>query len=115
MKDGRRAELRSASSGANGRFVLESAPTGTFLLRVELPPYAPWEGGVALEDGRHLDKTVRLEMNPVRSEITVTAEPGQAVEVGDSPVQVNITGQSPDRRTDEDHANRSARRRGGRG
>jgi len=94
LRDASQAELRSAVSGADGRFALEAAPNGVFLLRVEMPPYAPWEGRVRVAEGRQLEKVVRLEMNPVRSEITVMAEPGQAVDVADSPVRVNIVGNS---------------------
>lgn len=89
LRDASQAELRSVLSGPDGRFSLESAPPGVFLLRVELPPFAPWEGRVRVADGRQLEKAVRLEMSPVRSEITVMAEPGRAVDLVDSPVQVN--------------------------
>lgn len=94
LRDASQAELRSAESGAEGRFALEAAPSGVLILRVELPPYAPWEGRVRVVEGRQLEKAIRLEMNPVRSEITVMAEPGQAVDLADSPVRVNIVGNS---------------------
>jgi outer membrane receptor protein involved in Fe transport len=94
LRDASQAELRSTLSGPDGRFALESAPPGVFLLRVELPPFAPWEGRVRVVDGRQLEKAVRLDMSPVRAEITVMAEPGRAVDLVDSPVQVNAIASS---------------------
>lgn len=94
LRDASQAELRSTLSGPDGRFALESAPPGVFLLRVELTPFAPWEGRVRVVEGRQLEKAVRLDMSPVRSEITVMAEPGRAVDLVDSPVQVNAIASS---------------------
>ena len=94
LRDASQAELRSTLSGPDGRFALDSAPPGVFLLKVELPPFAPWEGRVRIVEGRQLEKAVRLDMSPVRSEITVMAEPGRAVDLIDSPVQVNAIASS---------------------
>jgi outer membrane receptor protein involved in Fe transport len=82
LRNAQGQEVAVSQTDENGRFRFESAPSGSFELKVRKPGFSDWSGAVAVRDGETADRRIRLSVSPVRSEVSVTAEPGRVAEEG---------------------------------
>ncbi|MBI4891934.1 MAG: TonB-dependent receptor [Acidobacteria bacterium] len=83
------AQVASAVSGADGRFHIDSLTAGAYLVRVERDGFATWQGKA---DPSTSDLTITLSLSPVSSEVTVSAEAGEASLTLEIPQRTSIVG-----------------------
>ena len=84
------AVLRSTRSDTGGRFRFENVGAGSYELRVTRADFDNRRLAVRVTSGEALDVPVRLEINRIAEQITVTAETGQAAERDRVPQPVNV-------------------------
>lgn len=90
LADGSGALAASVTSGRDGRYHLSPVRPGTYALIVTKAEFAPQRLAVRVEPGATLEQEVRLQVNAVKSAITVTAETS-LVEAADQVAQrVNV-------------------------
>lgn len=88
LQAGNGAVHRATSTDTQGAFRLEAAP-GTYALRVEAAGFAAYQQPVTVRDaGLRIDVT--LQVHGGGTEVTVSAERGQVVELARSPQPVNV-------------------------
>ncbi|MBS1858772.1 MAG: TonB-dependent receptor [Acidobacteria bacterium] len=88
-----RSALKSAPSGPDGAFRFEMPRPGTFSLVVTRSGFSPGNHSVLVERGKPADVLVRLTIQPVGSEVTVTAETSRVAEALDVPQRTNVIAQ----------------------
>ncbi|MBI5282740.1 MAG: TonB-dependent receptor [Candidatus Solibacter usitatus] len=80
----------AVTSGPDGRFTIDTLPPGSYLLRAEKAGFATWAQPVHVSSGQPLELLLRLSVSPVRSEMTVSAEPGEVLATEESARRVNV-------------------------
>lgn len=67
----------TATTSADGRYVLDGLPEGAYTLKAELAGFTPFvRTGLSVEAGRARTVDVRLELPGLAREVTVESEPG---------------------------------------
>jgi hemoglobin/transferrin/lactoferrin receptor protein len=84
-----RQVIGSGRSGDDGRFTLSGITAGTYVLRVAAPGFADLNQTVRVEKDV-TDLRLRLQIAPVREEVSVTADPGRVEEAGAVSQAVNV-------------------------
>lgn len=92
LRSGLQTQAAAANSESDGRFVLNLAASGSFVLRVEASGFSPYQTVVQLSPAESVRLDIRLTLSPVSSEVTVSAQAGQAVAVLDSPQRISSIG-----------------------
>lgn len=80
----------SGQSGPDGRFRMADVSPGSYVLTVEKTSFAASRTAVRIETGRGAEVTVRLAIQSLSSEVTVTAETGLVENAFDVAQQVNL-------------------------
>lgn len=80
----------SVVTDASGRFALLDVPAASYMLSAAKPGFAEYRAAVALEAGEDREISIRLQVSPLHTELTVNAETGQVatVDVVAQPVTV---------------------------
>lgn len=82
--------LVTTTTDSRGEFVVTPVPAGTYLLKVESRGFQPFVQVVHLSAGADMTLPVRLSIESVASEITVTPARGAAQETFNTPESTNI-------------------------
>lgn len=82
----------AATSSADGRFSLDDLAAGSYLIRAEKRGFEAVEQAVRLGEASGGPLTLRLGLSPVRSEVTVSAEAGEAMTREETPQRVSLIG-----------------------
>lgn len=85
-------DVAATETDAEGRFSLPNLPAGSYQLRVERSGFAEWQSAVEVAGAGAVERQIRLTVSPVRSEVTVTAEPGSVVELDSVPQRMTVIG-----------------------
>ncbi len=88
------ADIAVERTGSDGGFRIASAPSGSFLLEVSKPGFAPWTGSVALRADRETRLDITLSLRPRQDQITVTAESGEPLEPHRTPQRATLLDRS---------------------
>jgi hemoglobin/transferrin/lactoferrin receptor protein len=80
----------SAESGPDGRFRLAGVHPESYVLTAEKPGFAPSRTALRVEAGRAAEITVKLAIQAMSSEVTVTAETGLVGSAFEVAQQVNL-------------------------
>lgn len=88
LRSGQQAQAAAARSGADGYFLASVAGAGAYVLRVEAPGFAPHQEVVRLTPAETVRVRIRLTLNPVSSEVTISAEAGTAVSLAEAAQRV---------------------------
>ncbi|MBI5085029.1 MAG: TonB-dependent receptor [Acidobacteria bacterium] len=83
-------QTATATSGPDGLFTIDALPAGSYLLRAEKAGFAVWTQPIHVSSGQPLELLLRLSVSPVRSEMTVSAEPGEVLATEESARRVNV-------------------------
>lgn len=84
--------VETLRTNSEGQFTFAPVPPGSYLVVVSAPGFAPQRLALALRPGEAHSLEVTLSPEPVRTEVTVTATPGQAEETQLVPQPVNVIG-----------------------
>ena len=90
LSTARQDSAGSAESGPDGRFRIAGLAPGSYVLLAEKASFAPSRTAVRVDSGRTPEITVRLALQPLSSEVTVTAETGLVESAFEVPQQVNL-------------------------
>lgn len=83
-------QVASAVSGHDGGFSVAGLNEGTYLVQAEKAGFLAWQGKVDLQAEGKSDLTVQLSLNPVRSEVTVSAEAGEVASTEETAQKVSL-------------------------
>jgi len=89
LRSGLQSQAATGRSDAEGRYSLSPAGAGSFILRVEAAGFAPFQTAVRLAQSEAVKLDIKLTLNPVSSEITVSVEAGAAVSTQDSAQRIS--------------------------
>jgi hemoglobin/transferrin/lactoferrin receptor protein len=82
--------LRSTQTDASGQFVFDDIPSGTYEVRVSSEGFGTQSKAARVSSGRNTDLEFSLEVSQLSSEVTVSAETGQALDKERIPQPVNV-------------------------
>ncbi|HEX6730029.1 MAG TPA: carboxypeptidase regulatory-like domain-containing protein, partial [Pyrinomonadaceae bacterium] len=82
--------LRSTQTDASGQFVFDDIPSGTYEVRVFREGFGVQSKAAQVSSGRNADLEFMLEVSQLSSEVTVSAETGQAQDKDRIPQPVNV-------------------------
>jgi outer membrane receptor protein involved in Fe transport len=82
--------MRTTQSDAEGKFVFEGVPSGSYEVRVSGKGFGTQTFAVQIVDGQSVDLMSTLGPSSIDTEVTVTAETGQARDKDRIPQVVNI-------------------------
>jgi outer membrane receptor protein involved in Fe transport len=82
--------VAAMATQADGRYEFAGVPSGAFALETSASGFAPREAALRLAPGEHATVDVQLSLSPVLSEVTVSAEAGQAATVTAVAQRLNI-------------------------
>lgn len=83
------ASVASVMTGSDGSFIFTSVPKGSYVLRVTAPGWS--ERRLAVDTATaSMPIAVRMELAPVRQEVTVTADAGRVEESAAIAQQINV-------------------------
>lgn len=83
--------VRSTRTDAGGRFIFDRVPQGGYELRVTQPGFAPARAIIKLPNPA--EALIRLSVDDLTDEVTVTAESGRANDPAQVAQQVNVIGE----------------------
>ena len=84
------AILRTTVTDARGHFNFDSIPVGAYEIRITQAGFGAQRVAVQVSSGKTVDLEIILEVAPLSSQVTVTAETGQAQDKDRVPQAVNI-------------------------
>ena len=86
--------LRTTQTDSSGQFVFEDVPSGTYEVRVSREGFGVQNKAASVANGRPAELNFTLEVNQLTSEVTVSAETGQAQSKELVPQPVNIVAEA---------------------
>jgi outer membrane receptor protein involved in Fe transport len=90
LMDARQALVAAGETNAEGRFRLEAVAPGTYVLRIARKEFAARRLPVEVREGQAASVGVRLEVEALSEQVTVTAEAGQVADARNTAQPVNI-------------------------
>lgn len=84
------AILRTITTDANGQFTFKNVAIGAYEIRVSAAGFGAHRVAVQVGPERTTNLEIILELDPISSQVTVTAETGQALDKDRVPQAVNI-------------------------
>src|SRR5215213_1645783 len=90
LTDARQALAAAGETDAAGRFRLEAVAPGTYVLRVARKEFAARRVPVEVRTGQTASLAVKLEVESLAEQVTVTAEAGQVADARNTAQPVNI-------------------------
>ena len=90
LRHAQQAMVRTTTTDASGRFSFENVPVGSYQVLVEQAGFDQQTTAARVTSGRPTDLEIFLQVASVSSQVTVTAETGQAEEKDRIPQAVNI-------------------------
>ena len=90
LMDARQALTAAGETNAEGRFRLESVAPGTYLLRVARKDFTGRRVPVEVSAGQTSTLDVKLEVESLAEEVTVTAEAGQVADARNTAQPLNV-------------------------
>ena len=88
------AIMRTTVTDASGHFNFDSIPVGAYEVRITQAGFGTQRVAVQVSSGKTTDLEIILEVAPLSSQVTVTAETGQAQDKDRVPQAVNIISES---------------------
>jgi len=88
------AILRTTLTDASGHFNFDSIPVGAYEVRITQAGFGAQRVAVQVSSGKTVNLEIILEVAPLSSQVTVTAETGQAQDKDRVPQAVNIISES---------------------
>jgi hemoglobin/transferrin/lactoferrin receptor protein len=82
--------LQSGVTDSEGRFLFPAVPAGSYVLQISARGLAEQRVPVRLQGAGFLEVTVHLHIEPLRTELTVTANPGSAESIDSVSQSVNV-------------------------
>jgi hemoglobin/transferrin/lactoferrin receptor protein len=88
------AVLRTTATEANGRFTFDNVPVGAYEIRISGAGFGDRRVSAQVSPGKSTDLEITLELSPINSQVTVTAETGQALDKDRVPQAINVISES---------------------
>ncbi|MGI8836037.1 MAG: TonB-dependent receptor [Pyrinomonadaceae bacterium] len=82
--------VRTAVTGADGKFIIENVPPGSYAVVVKRAGFGQSSSAVQVFAGDKKEVNVELEINPLSEEVTVTAEAGHISDARTLAQPVNV-------------------------
>lgn len=90
LMDARQALAAAGETDAAGHFRLESVAPGTYVLRIARKDFAARRVPVEVKTGQTANLTIKLEVETLVEQVTVTAEAGQVADARNTAQPINI-------------------------
>ncbi|HEX8148285.1 MAG TPA: TonB-dependent receptor [Pyrinomonadaceae bacterium] len=90
LLDARQALAAAGETSAEGRFRFELVAPGTYVLRIARKDFSARRVHVEVREGQAASLDVRLEVEALAEEVTVTAEAGQVTEARNTAQPINV-------------------------
>ena len=90
LMDARQAVIAAGETNAEGRFRLENVAPGTYVLRFAREDFSARRVPVEVKEGQAANVNVKLEVEALAEEVTVTAEAGQVSDARNTAQPINV-------------------------